>query len=73
MIANKEFIYPAFNGMMSSIRVFFNKGFVGSKEQLLREIIASYPKPSVAVPSRTDIAIIRDSQVFDKSKEGIVK
>ena len=32
-VANNEFSYPAFNGMIADVRLFFGKGFVGSKEQ----------------------------------------
>lgn len=50
VVANKEFTYPPFNGMISKFRVYFGKGFIGSKEQLLKEAIASYPKPSLQLP-----------------------
>ena len=32
-VANNEFSYPAFNGMIADVRLLFGKGFVGSKEQ----------------------------------------
>lgn len=32
VVANKEFSYPAFNGMLSDLRIYLGHGFVGSKE-----------------------------------------
>jgi hypothetical protein len=32
VVSNKEFSYPAFNGMISDLRINFGKAFIGSKE-----------------------------------------
>lgn len=60
VVANNEFGYPAFNGMISGLRVYFGTGFIGAKEQLIKEVIILTPKPILKVPSRTDVNVIRD-------------
>lgn len=69
VVANNEFSVPAFNGMIASLRVFFGKGFVGSKEQLLKDVIQSYPKPVLKVPIRTDVNVLKEQKIFEKGDE----
>ena len=43
---NNEFRYPAFNGLIAEIRLFFGKGSSESKRSILKENL-SYHKPPV--------------------------
>lgn len=56
-MANNEFGYPAFNGMISNLQILFNQGFLERKEQLIASILKPNPKPDVKVPERTDITV----------------
>ncbi|CAD8140693.1 unnamed protein product [Paramecium octaurelia] len=73
VVANNEFGYPAFNGMISDFRVDFGQGFVGSKEQFLKDIIQTYPKPNLKVPQRTDVNVIREQKNFEKENPNPIK
>ncbi|KAM3142440.1 hypothetical protein pb186bvf_005342 [Paramecium bursaria] len=44
-VANNEFSYPAFNGMIADVSELIRKGFVGPKEQFQKEILSNYPQP----------------------------
>lgn len=54
--------------MISGLRVYFGTGFIGAKEQLIKEVIILTPKPILKVPSRTDVNVIRDKKEFSKDK-----
>jgi len=69
VVSNKEFSYPAFNGMLSDLRINFGKGFIGSKEQFLKDVIQSYPKPNLKIPIRTDINVLKAEKNFEKSDD----
>lgn len=50
VVANKEFGYVPFNGMIKNFRLYLGKGFVDQAAQLQKNVLALFPKPDLKVP-----------------------
>ncbi|CAD8058815.1 unnamed protein product [Paramecium sonneborni] len=62
--ANKEFGYQSFNGMIADLQIHLGNGFVGSREQLIKEIIQLNPKPPIDIKSKMDVNLIKEEVII---------